>query len=288
MASMNVLPTHKRILVLKCLVDGMSIRATTRITGVSKTTVLKLLVDAGTICAAHLDQEMHGLPCRRLQVDEIWSFVYAKKKNVPTAKTPPRNAGDVWTWIVLCADTKLIPCWRVGDRSAATAFDLMHDLRPRLFHRIQLTSDGLPMYLAAVEDSFGEEIDFAQLVKNYDRDGIGVGGISKTIIEGHPDPAAINTSFVERQNLTMRMSMRRFTRLTNAFSKKLENHSHAIALHIWHYNYCRIHQTIRVTPAMEAEVTDRLLELSDLVRMIDEEATPPGPRGPYRRGGNSS
>ena len=177
------------------------------------------------------------------------------------------TCGPGWA---LCADTKLIPVWRVGDRSAATAFDLMHDLRPRLVHRIQLTTDGHVSYLAPVEDAFGADIDYAQLVKNFDGNGIEPGGIVKTVIEGHPDPAAINTSFVERQNLTMRMSMHRFARRTNAFSKKVENHAHAVALHVMHYNFCRLHRTLRVLPAMEAGVSAHLWEVSDLVRLIDE------------------
>ena len=294
MGSMNILPAHKRILVLKCLVEGMSIRATVRVTGVAKATVMKLLVTAGKVCADFQDRELRELPCRRVQADEIWSFIYAKEKNVPRAQKAPPEAGDVWTWIALCADTKLIPTWRIGDRSGMTATDLMDDLRARLANRVQLTTDGHAAYLEAVEGAFGGDADYAQLIKLY---GAGGGdktherkyspadcvGIRKKVIEGNPDRRHVSTSCVERQNLTMRMSMRRFTRLTNAFSKKLENHAHAVALHVFHYNFCRLHQTLRVTPAMEARVTDRLWEIADLVRLIDEATPPPGPRGPYRK-----
>lgn len=297
MGSMNILPTHKRVLVLKCLVEGMSIRATVRITGVAKATVMKLLVTAGKVCAEHHDNVMQELPCRRVQADEIWSFIYAKEKNAPRAKAAPPEAGDVWTWVALCADTKLIPTWVIGDRSGMTAIDLMDDLRRRLAHRVQLTTDGHAAYFEAVEGAFGGDVDYAQLIKLYGASGkederryspAECVGIKTKVVEGNPDHRHISTSYVERQNLTMRMSMRRFTRLTNAFSKKLENHAHAVALHIWHYNFCRLHQTIKVTPAMEASVTDRLWEISDLVRLIDEATPPPGPRGPYRRGGNSN
>ena len=292
MGSMNILPAHKRILVLKCLVEGMSIRATVRVTGVAKATVMKLLVTAGKVCADFQDRELRELPCRRVQADEIWSFIYAKEKNAPRAKSAPPEAGDVWTWVALCADTKLIPTWQIGDRSGMTAIDLMDDLRRRLAHRVQLTTDGHAAYLEAVEGAFGGDVDYAQLIKLYGASGkederryspAECVGIKRKVIEGDPDRRHISTSYVERQNLTMRMSMRRFTRLTNAFSKKLENHAHAVALHIWWYNFGRLHQTLRVTPAMEARVTDRLWEMADLVRLIDEATPPPGPRGPYRK-----
>ena len=294
MGSMNALPTHKRVLVLKCLVEGMSIRSTVRVTGVAKATVAKLQKEAGKVCAEFLDRELRDLKrCHRIQCDEIWSFIYAKEKNVPRAVNAPPEAGDVWTWVALCADTKLIPCWRIGDRSGMTAIDLMDDLRARLPYRVQLTTDGHAAYLEAIEGAFGGDVDYAQLIKMYGAAGgkederryspAECTGIDKRPVEGHPDPRHISTSYVERQNLTMRMSMRRFTRLTNAFSKRLDNHAHAVALHIFHYNFCRLHKTIKVTPAMEAGVTDRLWEISDLVRLIDEATPPPGPRGPYRK-----
>ena len=297
MGSMNVLPAHKRILVLKCLVEGMSIRATVRVTGVAKATVMKLLVTAGRVCADYQDRELRDLPCRLIQADEIWSFIYAKEKNVPRAKSAPPDAGDVWTWVALCADTKLIPTWRIGDRSGMTAIDLMDDLRARLTHRVQLTTDGHSAYFEAVEGAFGGDVDYAQLIKLYGASSkederryspSECIGIRTKVVEGNPDRRHISTSYVERQNLTMRMSMRRFTRLTNAFSKKLENHAHAVALHVFHYNFCRLHQTIRVTPAMGAGVTNHLWEVADLVRLIDESTPPPGPRGPYRKRGNSN
>lgn len=233
-----------------------------------------------------------NLGCKRIQVDEAWSFVYAKQRNLPRAKSAPAEAGDVWTWVAMDADTKLIPSWRVGDRSGATAIDLMDDLRPRLASRVQLTSDGHRAYLEAVEGAFGDDIDYGMLIKIYGP-SMDKGPdtryspgecleAKKKRIEGNPDPDHISTSYIERQNLTMRMSMRRFTRLTNAFSKKMENHAHAVALHYMHYNFCRLHQTLKITPAMAAGVTDKLWEIGDIVRMIDETRKP-GPRGPYKK-----
>ena len=290
---MNTLPQHRKVLIIKCLVEGMSIRSTARIAEVSRNTVTKLIVDAGKACADYQDRVLRDLDCRRIQVDEAWCFVYAKEKNVPRAKAAPAEAGDVWTWVAMDAETKLVPSWRVGDRSGATAIDLMDDLRARLANRVQLTSDGHRAYLEAVEGAFGGDVDYAQLVKLYG----GVKdtgadaryspsectGIRKRRVEGDPDPAHVSTSFIERQNLTMRMSMRRFTRLTNAFSKKLANHAHAVALHYMHYNFCRIHQSLRVTPAMAAGVTDRLWEIADIVKLIEDAAPTPGPRGPYKK-----
>ena len=291
---MNNLPSHRKILVLKCLLDGVSILGTVRISGVAKKTVSSLLVQAGKICAEYQDQALRELPCRRLQCDEIWSFVYAKEKNVPHSKAAPEGAGDVWTWTAICADTKLVPSWRVGDRSGMTAIDLMDDLRNRLSNRAQITTDGHRAYLEAIEGAFGGDIDYAQLVKLYGGSSEQRGhekkyspasclGIKKIIVEGDPDPDHISTSYVERQNLTMRMSIRRFTRLTNAFSKKLENHAHHVALHFMYYNFCRIHQSLKITPAMAAGVTDKLWEIGDIVQLIEDAAPKPGPRGPYRK-----
>ncbi len=293
---MNTLPKHRKVLILKCLVEGMSIRSTARIADVSRNTVTKLLVDAGKACAAYQDRALRDLHCSRIQVDEAWCFVYAKEKNVARAKAAPAEAGDVWTWVAIDADTKLVPSWRVGDRSGATAMDLMDDLRPRLASRVQLTSDGHRAYLEAVEGAFGGDVDYAQLVKLYGDAPDGqrryspseCTGTRKRRVTGSPDPAHVSTSFVERQNLTMRMSMRRFTRLTNAFSKKIENHAHAVALHYMHYNFCRIHQSLRVTPAMAAGVTDRLWEIADIVQMIEDAAPKPGPRGPYKKRAENS
>jgi IS1 family transposase len=274
---MNKLPAQTRAQILHCLVEGNSIRGTARLTGASKNTVTKLLIDAGRVCAAYQDAALRDLPCTRIQVDEIWSFVYSKQKNVPEGKRG--EAGDIWTWTAICADTKLVPSWLVGARDAMYAHAFIHDLASRMAGRIQLTSDGLNAYIGAVEDAFGEDVDFAQLVKLYgDAPESAKGryspaectGTKKTRIKGRPDPKHVSTSYAERQNLTMRMAMRRFTRLTNAFSKKIENHAHAVALHFMHYNFVRIHKSLRVTPAMAAGVTDRLWDVSDIVALIEE------------------
>ena len=289
---MNRLDTKTRTLILRCLVEGMSVRATARTADVSKNTVNKLLIDAGKACADYQDKALRDLPCQRIQVDEIWAFVYAKEKNVAKAKAAPADAGDVWTWTAICADTKLVPSWRVGDRSGMTAIEFMDDLRPRLANRVQLTSDGHKAYLEAVEGAFGGDVDFAQLIKMYGdapeaQKRYSPGeciGIRKRRVEGSPDPDHISTSYAERNNLTMRMSMRRFTRLTNAFSKKIENHAHSVALHFMHYNFCRQHKSLKgISPAMAAGVTDRLWDIVDIVRLVDEAAPKPGPRGPYKK-----
>ena len=291
---MNKLEKKARKLIIRCLVEGQSIRAVARTTEVSKNTVTKLLIDAGKACADYQDKTLRDLPCKRIQVDEIWSFVYAKQKNVKTAKAAPVDAGDVWTWTAICADTKLVPSWRVGDRSGETAIELMDDLRARLESRVQLTTDGHKPYLEAVEGAFGGDVDYAMLVKLYGQLDAGKSaarryspaectGIIKRTIEGNPDPAAVSTSYVKRNNLTMRMSIRRFTRLTNAFSKKIENHTYSVALHFMYYNFCRIHGSLRVTPAMEAGVTDRLWDIEDIVRLVDEAAPKPKPRGAYKK-----
>ncbi len=292
--AMNRLDTKKRTLILRLLVEGNSIRSTTRIADVSKNTVAKLLIDAGKACEAYQDKVLRDLPCRRIQVDEIWSFIYAKEKNVPRAKAAPPEAGDVWTWTAICADTKLVPSWRVGDRSSETAIELMDDLRARLACRVQLTTDGLKAYLEAVEGAFGGDVDYAMPVKLYGQPDAGKSasrryspaectGIIKRKIEGNPDPAAVSTSYVERNNPTIRMAIRRFTRLTNAFSKKIENHTYSVALHFMHYNFCRIHGSLRVTPAMAAGVTDRLWDVEDIVRLVKEATPKPRPRGPYKK-----
>ncbi len=283
-------------MILKCLVEGMSIRSTARIADVSRNTVTKLLVDAGKACAVYQDKALRDLNCNYIQVDEAWCFVYAKEKNVKRAKSAPAEAGDVWTWVAIDADTKLVPSWRVGDRSGSTAIDLMDDLRSRLANRVQLTTDGHRAYLEAVEGAFGGDVDYAQLVKLYGNAPEGqrryspaeCTGIRKRKVEGNPDPEHVSTSFVERQNLTMRMSMRRFTRLTNAFSKKIENHAHAVALHYMYYNFCRIHQSLQITPAMAAGVTDRLYEIADIVKLVEDAAPKPGPRGPYKKQAQNS
>ena len=267
----------------------MSIRATTRVTGVSRNTLARLIVETGKVCARYQDNALRGLPCKRVQVDEVWSFVYAKEKNVPRATNAPPQAGDVWTWIALCADTKLVPTWWVGDRSGATASAFIADLEKRLTQRVQLTSDGHRAYLEAVSGVFGDGVDYARLVKLYGKSGndqqadtryspSACIGARKDVVIGNPDPAAVSTSYVERQNLTMRMSMRRFTRLTNAFSKKLDNHSHAIAMHFMYYNFCRVHASLPGTPAMAAGVTDKLWEVGDVVDLV--RAAQPKPNRP--------
>ena len=282
----NRLSTKKRTLVLKLLIEGNSIRGIARITGVSKTTILRLLNEAGEICAEYQDKTFWNLPCRIMQSDEIWSFIYAKQKNVPYAITPHKHAGDVWTWLVMCADTKLVPVWRVGNRKTKVGRSLMQDLQPRLRYRVQMTTDGHAPYLEAVEEAFGGGIDYGRIVKNYSEKGKdeqpdGTDFISKYRVEGNPDAAHVSTSYVERQNLTMRMSMRRFIRKTNGFSKTRRNHKRMVALYFMHYNFCRIHETIGVTPAMEAGVTTTLWDESDIVELIDEATPAPGPRGPY-------
>ena len=274
---MNKLSTENRTRIVAALVEGNSIRATCRITGVSKNTVTKLLVDLGSVCAAYQDAVLNDLPCKRIEADEIWTFCYSKAKNVPNDKLGRFGYGDVWTFTAICADTKIVPTWRIGPRDLGTATDFMQDLAGRLSSRIQLTTDGHRMYIEAVEAAFAHEIDFAQLHKIYGADPelqkryspAKCNGTKRKTVVGSPDAALISTSYVERANLTMRMSMRRFTRLTNAFSKKVENLSHAVALHFMHYNFCRIHGTLRVTPAMEAGVSSTVWEVSDIVRLLE-------------------
>jgi IS1 family transposase len=277
--AMNKLSIKERARILACLVEGNSIRATVRMTGAAKNTVVKLLADVGAACAAYQDKTLRNLPCKRLQCDEIWSFVYAKAKNVPTAKAAPEGAGDAWTWTAIDADTKLVAAWMIGPRDSGVAYDFMQDLAGRLANRVQLTTDGLKAYLEATEAAFGSDIDFAQLVKIYGEPANkgperkyspeNFCGTKVTTVTGDPDAKHISTSYVERQNLTMRMSMRRFTRLTNGFSKKLENLGHAVALHFMYYNFARIHQTLRVTPAMEAGVSDHVWELEEIAALAD-------------------
>ncbi|OFW00353.1 MAG: transposase [Acidobacteria bacterium RIFCSPLOWO2_02_FULL_68_18] len=279
---MNKLPVAKRAQILSLFCEGTSMRAVSRLADVSINTVTKLLVDAGRLCAALHDDRVRGVKAQRVQVDEIWSFTYAKAKNVPKAKKAPAGAGDTWTWTGLDADSKLIVSWLVGPRDAGSAFTFASDLKARLANRVQLTSDGLKLYLDAVEDVFGADIDYAQLVKLYGASGENetryspakcIGCISKEIT-GDPDPKHISTSYVERQNLTMRMHMRRFTRLTNGFSKKLDNHVHMIALYTVFYNFTKIHKTLRVTPAMQAGLTEHVWSMEDVVRLLEEVEAP--------------
>lgn len=288
---MNKTPTATRIQILGMMVEGMSIRAIARMTGASKNTIVKFLREAGEACAAYHDEHVRNVGSKRVQVDEIWSFVGMKQKNVPEARKGEFGVGDVWTWTALDADSKLIVTWLLGDRSSETAELFIGDMASRLANRIQLTSDGNAPYVAAVANVFGLDVDYAQIVKSYGSSPEAQKRYSppvcvaaeKTAITGRPAIDHISTSYVERQNLTMRMGMRRFTRLTNGFSKDVDNHGHSIAIHFMHYNFVRIHQTLRVTPAMAAGVTGKLWDLEDMVAMIDAAAAKPGPRKPYKR-----
>jgi IS1 family transposase len=278
---MNKLPVSTRVQILSMLVEGSSLRSISRVTGVSINTVTKLLIDAGAACAAFHDETVREVKSRRVQVDEIWSFTYAKQKNVKTAKRQDMAYGDTWTWTAIDAESKLIVSWLVGGRDSDYAMAFMDDLRSRLANRVQLTSDGHRAYLEAVEGAFGGDVDYAQLVKLYGAAPDAMKGryspaecigARKERIEGSPDPKHISTSYAERQNLNMRMQMRRFTRLTNAFSKKLANHCHSLALYFVWYNWVRIHKTLKVTPAMASGLTGKLMEMTDLVNMIDDAA----------------
>ena len=276
---MNRLNNEERARILNCLVEGNSIRATCRMTGAAKGTVMKLLADVGTACKRFHDEHVRNVKSLRVQCDEIWSFCYAKEKNVPEEYRGVFGYGDVWTWTAICADTKLMISYRIGFRDAPEALRFMDDLRSRLANRVQLTTDGHKPYLVAVNEAFGGDVDYAMLVKIYGEPTGNVQerrysageccGAKKKVICGHPARKDISTSFVERQNLTMRMSMRRFTRLTNGFSKKVENLGHAIALHFMFYNYARIHQSLRVTPAMEAGLSDHVWSLEEIASLSD-------------------
>jgi IS1 family transposase len=286
----NVLSTEKRVQIISALVEGVSVRATARMCDVSKDTVMKLGVDLGKACAGYQDEAFRNLTCKRIQIDEIWNFVYAKAKNVPQAKKGTFGFGDVWTFTCIDADTKLMPAFLVGSRDAGCATEFLQDVAGRLVNRVQLTTDGHAMYLSAVEDAFGGAIDFAQLIKVYGAGPTGPEtryspaeclGTQKHAISGCPDKKHVSTSYVERANLTIRMSVRRFTRLTNAFSKKVENHVAALGLFHAHYNLCRIHKSLRVTPAMAAGVESRVWEIADLVALLPAPVA--AKRGPYKK-----
>jgi IS1 family transposase len=289
MVTMNSLTVERRKQVLLALVEGNSIRSTVRMTGIAKNTIVKLLAELGDACREYQDKALRKLNCKRIQCDEIWQFCYAKEKNVPAEKRGTFGYGDVWTWVAIDADTKLAVSWMIGGRDARTARCFVQDLAERLANRVQLTTDGHRVYLNAVESAFGADVDYAMLVKIYGADSSDDTKYSPAecidckpiAITGRPDPKHISTSYVERQNLTMRMSMRRFTRLTNGFSKKVENHAYAIALHFMYYNFCRVHQTLRVTPAMEARITDHVWEIEELICLAPERKA--GPRGPYKK-----
>ena len=286
---MNKLPIETRVQILSMLCEGSSMGSVSRITGVSFNTVVKLLIDAGHACAAFHDVTVRGITAKSIQADEIWSFSYAKQKSVKFAKAAPEGAGDVWTWTAIDADSKLIVSWHVGDRSQHTGIAFMGDLKARLANRVQLTTDGHKAYLKAVA-VVDFDADYAMLNKIFATDYAGAGrysppkciGAIKNPIMGNPDPDLINTSFAERKNLTMRMSTHRFTRLTNAFSKKFENHCHALALYFVFYNFCRFHKTLGATPAMAAGLVDKVLKMTDVVALIDAREVP-AVRGPYKK-----
>ena len=290
---MNKLPTEKRVQILNMLVEGSSMRSISRVVGVSINTVTKLLIDAGEACAIYHDEHVRDVKARRVQCDEIWSFCYAKQKNVATAKAAPGGAGDVWTWTALDADSKLIVSYLVGGRDSEYAMEFMDDVASRLANRVQMTTDGLKAYLEAVEGAFGGAVDYAQLVKLYGAapeemkgrySPSECTGTRKRRVEGNPVPRDVSTSYVERQNLTMRMSMRRFTRLTNAFSKKISNHVHMLSLYFVHYNFCRQHKSLKgLSPAMAAGVSNTLRDMEWIVGLVDARAPKPGPRGPYKK-----
>jgi len=288
---MNRLSPETRTAVVAALSEGSSLHATSRMTGVARNTVSKLLVDLGTVCSIYQDHAMRDLPCERIQVDEIWAFVYAKQKNVPPEKR--NEAGDVWTWVALDADTKLVPTFRIGARDVGEAMAFMTDLARRLRNRVQITSDGWAPYTIAVPQAFGGEVDYAQLVKVYGNDpsrkperryspAVCLDSVP-TRVCGDPDAEHISTSYVERLNLTMRMSMRRYTRLTNGFSKKVENLAAAVSLHFMHYNFCRVHKTLGTTPAVAAGVADHVWKIAEVIALLDEaERAVSIPRGPYK------
>jgi IS1 family transposase len=276
---MNRLTTEKRAQIIGCLVEGNSIRATVRMTGAAKNTVTKLLIDLGAACEDYQDRVFHDLPCTWIECDEIWAFCYAKKKNVPEEHKATFGYGDVWTWTALCADTKLVPSWLVGERTVEDGWLFMRDLKKRLRNRVQLTTDGHPAYAAAVGLTFGHGIDYAQQIKTFGPDPSEEAQrryspavctkVELKVMKADPDLSMASPSYVERQNLTMRMGMRRYTRLANAFSKKVENLTHAVALHYMHYNFYRVHQTLKTTPAMAAGVADHKWSLYEIAALLE-------------------
>jgi IS1 family transposase len=292
---MNKLSSAERANILHLLCEGSSIRAIERVTGVSKITITKLLVDAGQVCMDYHDKHVRGVKAARVQADEIWSFCYAKKRNVAGAKAAPEGAGDVWTWTALDADSKLVISYLIANRDAPSAHAFMQDLAGRLANQVQITTDNLRSYVDAIEEAFGGDVDYATLVKLFGDAPEPKGryspaqctGIRKERVMGNPDMGQVSTSYVERQNLTMRMHMRRFTRLTNAFSKKVENHAYAVALHMMYYNFVKIHGKLKCSPAMAAGIETRLWEVSDIVALLEtsEAATAPKVRGPYKKRG---
>lgn len=288
MVSMNTLTDAKRVQVIAALVEGNSVRSTVWMTGIAKNTIARLLVELGNAAIDYQDRVFRNLKCKRVQCDEIWSFCYAKEKNVPAEKEGKFGYGDVWTWVAIDADSKLIPSFMVGNRDRQTARAFIDDLKSRLANRVQLTTDGLKVYLDAVEGAFGADVDYAMLVKMYESSQNETRyspaecvSCERKAVTGNPDPKHISTSYVERQNLTMRMQIRRFTRLTNAFSKKIENHLAATALFFLYYNFGRIHSSLRVTPAMQAGVADHVWEIQEIVDLLPKPINQA--RGPYKK-----
>jgi len=290
MGAMNKLPSAKRAQILSMLCEGSSMQSTSRVCDVAFNSIVKLLADAGRACEAFHDKTVRGVQAQRVQRDEIWAFCYAKQRNVGTAKAAPAIAGDLWTWTALDADSKLLISYLVGDRNAACANQFMQDVGERLANRVQLTTDGHKPYLEAVEGAFGADVDYAMLVKTYGEAPEPAGryspgictGAKKERVEGRPDPKHISTSYAERQNLNFRMGMRRFTRLTNAFSKKAEAHYHMVCLYTVWYNFARVHKTLRCSPAMAAGLSQTLWSMEDIVNLIDDAAEPAQKRGPYK------
>ena len=289
---MNKLDIKTRTQIISCLCEGMGINATCRVTGASKNTVLKLLAGVGSACAKYHDENVRNLKSKRIECDEIWSFVYAKEKNVSRAKSAPKSAGDAWTWTALDADSKLMVSYLVANRNAESALAFTDDVRCRISfeNTVQVTTDGLKLYVSAIGESFGDDVDYAQLIKMFGSTPEHMSGkyspaectgIRKKVVHGTPNLDKVSTSYVERSNLTIRMQNRRFTRLTNAFSKKIDNHVHAFSLFVMHYNFCKIHNTLRVTPAMEAGVFDHIWDVSELVSLLVEDA--PKTRGKYKK-----
>jgi IS1 family transposase len=286
---MNRMDPKRQAAIVAALVEGVGIRSTCRMTGTSKGAVTKLIADLGPVCAKYMDEAFHDLPCKTLELDEIWAFCYAKAKNVPQDKQGTFGFGDVWTFTAIDADTKLIPSFMVGSRDAGTATEFCQDLASRLSCRSQITTDGFKVYVGALEDAFNGELDYAMLQKIYAAAPGGetryspaeCTGCQKTAISGNPDPKRISTSYVERANLSMRMGLRRYTRLTNGHSKKLENHCAALSIFFMHYNFARVHSTIRCSPAMAAGVTSHLWSVAEIVKLLPVEA--PTKRGPYKK-----
>jgi IS1 family transposase len=277
---MNKLTHEQRVQAVNCLIEGCSIRATVRMTGIAKKTVMRLLREVGEVCESYQDRTLRNLRCRRIQVDELWGFNYCKAKNVtPDIEAKVANAGDVWLWVAIDPESKLVPCWTLGNRGAETAFGFIHDLKDRLTNRVQLTSDGHRVYLEAIESAFGSDVDYAMLIKVFGRDQEPDTrysppeciGTQLVVVTGNPNPKHISTSMVERQNWSVRTAMRRYTRLSNGFSRKIENHAAAVALNYFAYNFIKIHRTLRMSPAMAAGVTDHLWSISDLVDLWESE-----------------